>query len=99
MGGKAIWKINNMVWGIDLVEEQLMTVCGIPTQPLIAKHPLANIAEYTVNVHKSGIIENLDFIEVGPIAALRAIGVCVSCIFIVIMIIIFFWFFWGGWFG
>lgn len=76
MGGKAIWKINNMVWGIDLVEEQLMTVCGIPTQPLIAKHPLANIAEYTVNVHKSGIIEHVEFIEVGPPCAVLATGAC-----------------------
>jgi hypothetical protein len=39
-------------------------IVRIPTQPLIARTPLANIAEYTVNTVKTGIIQNLDFIEV-----------------------------------
>jgi hypothetical protein len=46
--------INRTVWGVDLVEEHLMASCGLPARPLIARKPLARLAEYSINAPVSG---------------------------------------------
>ncbi len=54
---------NLLVWGVDLVEEHLMACAGIPVRPPIAKSPLLNMAEYTINAAKSGHIKHFDFLQ------------------------------------
>lgn len=56
---------NLLVWGVDLVEEHLLTCAGIPSRPPVAGRPLVHVAEYSVNAHKSGVILNTDYIKVG----------------------------------
>jgi carnosine synthase len=46
--------INRTVWGVDLVEEHLLGSCGLPARPLIARRPLANLAEYSINAPITG---------------------------------------------
>ena len=53
---------NLLVWGVDLVEEHLMTAAGIPARPPVAKKPLVNMAEYSINAHSTGYIRNFDFL-------------------------------------
>jgi hypothetical protein len=64
MGGGPVCMINEIVWGVDLVEEQMLACAGIPSKPYVAKRPNKNVAEYTVNSKKTGIIKNLDFLKV-----------------------------------
>ncbi len=45
-----------LVWGVDLVEEQLMASVGLPANPPCAEKPLKCIAEYSVNSNKTGKI-------------------------------------------
>ncbi len=56
--------INELVWGVDLVEEQMLASAGIPSKPYIAKRPNENVAEYSVNAKQTGIIKSLDFLKV-----------------------------------
>lgn len=49
--------INLLVWGVDLVEEQLMCSAGIPARPPAAPKPLRCIAEYSINAKKTGILQ------------------------------------------
>lgn len=46
--------INRTVWGVDLVEEHLLVSCGLPARPLIARRPLAHLAEYSINAPVTG---------------------------------------------
>ncbi|PNW74037.1 hypothetical protein CHLRE_13g582800v5 [Chlamydomonas reinhardtii] len=63
MGGGPVRDTNLLVWGVDLVEEHLMAFAGIPVRPPVARRPLKQMAEYTINAQKSGHIKNLDFLE------------------------------------
>eukprot|EP00884_Botryococcus_braunii_P015647 jgi/Botrbrau1/2766/Bobra.0164s0043.1 len=63
MGGGGVYKINKLVWGIDLVEEQLLAACSIPSQPYLPDSPLCYLAEYSVNAKTTGILQNDDFLE------------------------------------
>ncbi len=56
--------INKLVWGVDLVEEQLLAAVGIPSKPYLPKKPLRYLAEYSVNAKVTGYLENDDFLEV-----------------------------------
>lgn len=49
MGGGPVRDTNLLVWGVDLVEQQLLASCGIPCRPVIAPKPLSELAELTVN--------------------------------------------------
>ena len=49
MGGGPVRDTNLLVWGVDLVEQQLLASCGIPCRPGIANTPLNELAELTVN--------------------------------------------------
>jgi biotin carboxylase len=62
MGGGPVRTMNQLVWGVDLVEEQLLCAAGIPCRPPVASKPLSNIAEYSVNAMKSGILKDTEFL-------------------------------------
>lgn len=55
--------INLLTWGVDLVEEHLFSVVGIPARPQKAKVPLASISEMAYNAPKSGRMKDLSFID------------------------------------
>lgn len=56
--------MNQLVWGVDLVEEQFLASAGIPSRPYLAKRPDKFVAENSVNAKKTGILKDVDFIEV-----------------------------------
>ena len=58
------------VWGVDLVEEHLLCSCGIPSRPPVAARPLTQLAEYSVNAHKSGTVQSTDFLKVSETSML-----------------------------
>lgn len=55
--------INLLTWGVDLVEEHLLTVVGLPARPQKAPLPLAAISEMAYNAPRSGRMADLSFIE------------------------------------
>ncbi|CAL5224156.1 g6793 [Coccomyxa viridis] len=63
MGGGPVYAMNNFVWGIDLVEEQFLGSCGIPSRPYMAKKPVKCIAEFSVNAQKTGTLKNVDWVD------------------------------------
>jgi len=63
MGGGPVRTMNQLVWGVDLVEEQLLCAAGIPCRPPVAAKPLVNVAEYSVNAMKSGILKDTEFLS------------------------------------
>lgn len=63
MGGAQVRNINLFTWGVDLVEEQLLTTIGIPSRPNKSKTPLKYIAEMQPNCPRSGVLENNDILE------------------------------------
>ena len=66
MGGGPVRNTNLLVWGVDLVEEHLLTCAGIPSRPPIAAKPLMYIAEYSINALKTGKMQHIDFLKVKP---------------------------------
>jgi len=62
MGGGPVRDINLLVYGVDLVEEQLMCSVGIPARPPTAPKPLRCIAEYSLNAKKSGILKHTNYL-------------------------------------
>lgn len=66
MGGGPVRNTNLLVWGVDLVEEHLLTCAGIPSRPPIAAKPLMYIAEYSINAQKTGKMQHIDFLQVKP---------------------------------
>ena len=63
MGGGPVRTMNHLVWGVDLVEEQLLCSAGIPARPPVAPAPLMKVAEFSVNAMKSGILKSTSFID------------------------------------
>eukprot|EP00878_Enallax_costatus_P017564 GHUV01018451.1.p1 GENE.GHUV01018451.1~~GHUV01018451.1.p1 ORF type:complete len:258 (+),score=68.58 GHUV01018451.1:84-857(+) len=63
MGGGPVRDTNLLVWGVDLVEEHLMTSAGIPARPPVARRPLVQMAEYSINAKVSGICRHTDFLD------------------------------------
>lgn len=68
MGGGPVRNINLLVWGVDLVEEHLLTTAGIPSRPPVSSRPLMHIAEFSSNAKKTGAIKNDDFCKVNLIS-------------------------------
>lgn len=64
MGGGPVRLTNLLVWGVDLVEEHLLTCAGIPSRPPVASRPLVHVAEYSINAHKTGVITSVDYVKV-----------------------------------
>jgi carnosine synthase len=79
---------NLLVWGVDLVEEHLMSAAGLPCRPLIASRPLLELAEYSINAQVSGVMQHVDFLKeweahpdvlyARPLVAAGARCVCVA---------------------
>jgi biotin carboxylase len=63
MGGGPVRTMNQLVWGVDLVEEQLLCSVGIPSKPAVSSKPLMCIAEYSTNAMRSGILRDVSFLE------------------------------------
>jgi len=63
MGGMQVRNINLLTWGVDLVEEHLFTVVGLPARPQKAKEPLTCISEMAYNAPRSGRFKDLSFID------------------------------------
>ena len=63
MGGGPVQATNLLGWGVDLVEEHLMTAAGIPSRPPASARPLAFVAEYSINAKKSGSITHAGFVD------------------------------------
>ena len=55
--------MNLLVWGVDLVEEQLLCNAGIPSRPPAAAQPLAHVAEFSVNAMRSGTLRDLEVLQ------------------------------------
>jgi len=62
MGGGPVRTMNQLVWGVDLVEEALLCTAGIPSRPPVAPKPLINIAEFSVNAMRTGILRDTSFL-------------------------------------
>ncbi len=75
MGGGPVHLMNQLVWGVDLVEEQMLASAGIPSRPYISNQPNNFVAEYSVNAKHTGLIKNLDFLKV----CAAACGCCQIC--------------------
>ena len=67
MGGGPVYAMNQYVWGVDLVEEQFLGACGIPSRPYLSRVPQKCIAEFSVNAQKSGTLQNTDWVDVSPL--------------------------------
>ena len=65
MGGGPVRNTNLLVWGVDLVEEHLLTAAGVPSRPPVAPRPLKFIAEFSINAKKTGRITDVDFMKAG----------------------------------
>ena len=63
MGGGPVRATNLLVWGVDLVEEHLLTAAGIPARPPVSPVPLKHIAEYSINAPKTGRMAHADFMD------------------------------------
>lgn len=66
MGGGPVCLMNQLVWGVDLVEEQMLASAGIPSRPYISTRPKQYVAEFSVNAKHTGIIQHLDFVQAFP---------------------------------
>ena len=55
--------INLLAWGVDLVEEHLLTAVGLPSRPQKAKEPLTAISEMAYNAPRSGRMANLSYVD------------------------------------
>lgn len=64
MGGGPVRNTNLLVWGVDLVEEHLLTCAGIPSRPPVAARPLMYIGEYSINAKTTGKLQHTDFLKV-----------------------------------
>jgi len=64
MGGGPVHVCNKLVYGVDLVVEQLILSCGgEPAESLNCTEPLCNIAEYSMNAPRSGYIAHTNFLD------------------------------------
>jgi len=54
MGGVSVYDCSKLAWGVDLVEEHMMSVLKIPIRPLIPEKPLGFFAETAINAPYSG---------------------------------------------
>lgn len=77
MGGGPVYAMNQYVWGVDLVEEQLLGACGIPSRPYLSRVPQKCIAEFSVNAQKSGTLQNTDWVDVSAVSSAK----CLSMIY------------------
>jgi carnosine synthase len=63
MGGMCVRDANLRTWGVDLVEEHIMTALGIPIRPRKPAKPLVCFAQAAVNAPYTGVVESADWLE------------------------------------
>ncbi len=63
IGGGPIYQLNRRVWGVDLVEQYLMTCLGLPIRPLKAPQPLTCLLTSDLPCPYSGVITHADFLQ------------------------------------
>jgi biotin carboxylase len=64
MGGGPVQLINRLVYGVDLVVEQLILSCGGDPLPRVEhREPLCNLAEYSMNCPRTGYIAHTRFLD------------------------------------
>ena len=66
IGGGPIYYFHRHVWGIDLVEQYLLTYLGVPIRPQKAPQPLTYLLTSDLPSPYSGTVTHADFLE--PIA-------------------------------
>jgi len=66
IGGLAIYYLHRNVWGVDLVEQYLLTRLGVPIRPQMASQPLINLLTSYLPSPYSGTVTHTDFLR--PIA-------------------------------
>jgi carnosine synthase len=66
VGGGPIYYFHREVWGVDLVEQYLLTCLGVPIRPQKAPQPLTCLLTSDLPSPRTGIITNIDFLT--PIA-------------------------------
>jgi biotin carboxylase len=63
IGGLGIYDLHRKVWGVDLVEQYLLTRLGIPIRPQKPSQPLNHlIASYLPSPY-SGTVIHADFLK------------------------------------
>jgi biotin carboxylase len=61
MGGGPVRDTNLLVWGVDLVEQQITSACGIPCKPPVAQKPIKELAELTINAQVRSFLALSEF--------------------------------------
>ncbi|KAJ8909103.1 hypothetical protein NDN08_005799 [Rhodosorus marinus] len=63
MGGVSVRQANLYAWGVDLVEEHIMSALKIPLSPVIPNEPLANFAQFAINTPYTGTVTGKDWLK------------------------------------
>lgn len=63
IGGGPIYDLHRQVWGVDLVQQYLLTCLDIPIRPQKAAQPLTCIITSDLLCQHSGTVTNIDFLE------------------------------------
>lgn len=63
IGGGPIYKLNRLVWNVDLAEQYLMTRLGLPIRPRKSACPQTHIITSDLPCPRSGIIEHVNFLK------------------------------------
>ena len=63
IGGGPIYYFHRHVWGVDLVEQYLLTCLGVPIRPQKAPQPLTCLLTSDLPSPCSGTITNADFLQ------------------------------------
>ena len=66
IGGLAIYDLHRKVWGVDLVDQYLLTRLGVPIRPQKAPQPLTCLLTSYLPSPLTGIVTHTDFLK--PIA-------------------------------
>ncbi len=63
IGGLAIYYLHRNVWGVDLVEQYLLSCMGVPVRPQKAPQPLAYLLTSYLPSPHTGIVTHTDFLK------------------------------------
>lgn len=66
IGGGPIYYFHRHVWGVDLVEQYLLTRLGVPIRPRRASQPLTCLLTSDLPSPRTGILTHTDFLQ--PVA-------------------------------
>jgi len=63
IGGGPIYYMHRQVWGVDLVEQYLLTCLGVPIRPQKSPQPLTCLLTSDLPSPYSGTVTNVDFLQ------------------------------------